>query len=152
MLLGIYTISTGLNPTLELGMHHTAGDIQSICIDTSSRNESVAQHLQESPSPQSPFASTLSSARTAVDASPRLNNGKLDETPDFGAQTQNVGAEDFHLSSACIDDKRPMKVVAIGAGFSGIIAGIRSDFIKYLIWKMGPILKCLIDSRSAFQI
>ncbi|THH08433.1 hypothetical protein EW145_g2721 [Phellinidium pouzarii] len=31
----------------------------------------------------------------------------------------------FKLGDKCIDDDRPMKVVVIGAGFSGIIAGIR---------------------------
>ncbi|KAI5115440.1 hypothetical protein M0805_005525 [Coniferiporia weirii] len=34
-------------------------------------------------------------------------------------------ASEFKLSNACIDDERPMKVVVIGTGFSGIIAGIR---------------------------
>ena len=31
----------------------------------------------------------------------------------------------FHLGDFCIDEPRPMKVVVIGAGFGGIIAGIR---------------------------
>ncbi|THG98596.1 hypothetical protein EW145_g7399, partial [Phellinidium pouzarii] len=31
----------------------------------------------------------------------------------------------FKLSNSCIDDDRPFKVVVIGAGFSGIMAGIR---------------------------
>ncbi|KAH8108598.1 FAD/NAD-binding domain-containing protein [Phellopilus nigrolimitatus] len=34
-------------------------------------------------------------------------------------------AQSFKLSSSCIDDDRPFKVVVIGAGFSGITAGIR---------------------------
>ncbi|KAF7784265.1 hypothetical protein Agabi119p4_430 [Agaricus bisporus var. burnettii] len=32
---------------------------------------------------------------------------------------------DFKLGNFCIDDARPVKVVVIGAGYSGIIAGIR---------------------------
>ena len=32
---------------------------------------------------------------------------------------------EFQLGSSPIDDARPMRVVAIGAGFSGIIASIR---------------------------
>ena len=31
----------------------------------------------------------------------------------------------YTLPSFCVDEDRPMKVVVIGAGFSGIIAGIR---------------------------
>jgi hypothetical protein len=35
------------------------------------------------------------------------------------------GGRKFRLSDFAVDEYRPIKVVAIGAGFSGIIAGIR---------------------------
>lgn len=34
-------------------------------------------------------------------------------------------ASNFKLGNFAVDDRRPMKVVVIGAGFSGITAGIR---------------------------
>lgn len=33
--------------------------------------------------------------------------------------------EHFRLGDFCIDEYKPLKVVVIGAGFSGVIAGIR---------------------------
>ena len=35
------------------------------------------------------------------------------------------GISEFRLGDFAIDEYRPIKVIAIGAGFSGIIAGIR---------------------------
>lgn len=36
-----------------------------------------------------------------------------------------TGSQGFETGSFSIDEYRPMKVVCIGAGFSGIVAGIR---------------------------
>ncbi|THH05651.1 hypothetical protein EW145_g4642, partial [Phellinidium pouzarii] len=51
----------------------------------------------------------------------------FNETPTTLAWLQKKKLEDagFKLSNSCIDDDRPFKVVVIGAGFSGIMAGIR---------------------------
>lgn len=37
----------------------------------------------------------------------------------------------FTLGDFCIDDERPMKVVVIGAGYSGITAGIRCAWLAH---------------------
>lgn len=42
-----------------------------------------------------------------------------------GAET-GVPGTDFKLGDFPIDDYKPMKIIAIGAGMSGILAGIRS--------------------------
>ncbi|EMD35981.1 hypothetical protein CERSUDRAFT_96205 [Gelatoporia subvermispora B] len=48
------------------------------------------------------------------------NRSSYSETSN-GARTH----PDFKLGEFCIDEDRPMRVVVVGAGFSGIIAGIR---------------------------
>ncbi|KAH8107384.1 FAD/NAD-binding domain-containing protein [Phellopilus nigrolimitatus] len=53
------------------------------------------------------------------------NLGKPNDLPP-GVGGKEAGLpQSFKLSSSCIDDDRPFKVVVIGAGFSGITAGIR---------------------------
>lgn len=39
----------------------------------------------------------------------------------------------FKLGDFCIDEYRPLKVVVIGTGFSGILAGIRCGDQSYVI-------------------
>lgn len=39
--------------------------------------------------------------------------------------TSVPNAEPFTLGDFCIDEYRPVKVIVIGAGFSGITAGVR---------------------------
>lgn len=58
---------------------------------------------------------------TATSASSELS----DETKVFTAPDIELKTGAFRLSSESIDEDRPLKVVVIGAGFSGIIAGIR---------------------------
>ncbi len=36
-----------------------------------------------------------------------------------------MGSQTFNLGDFAIDEYKPIKVVVIGAGFSGILAGIR---------------------------
>lgn len=45
------------------------------------------------------------------------------------SREESMPKKNFKLSSMSIDDDRPFKVVVIGAGFSGIIAGIRYTLI-----------------------
>ncbi|KAI0315332.1 FAD/NAD-binding domain-containing protein [Amylostereum chailletii] len=47
---------------------------------------------------------------------------KKNQEPDAD---ERKAADAYRLGDFCIDEDRPMKVVCIGAGFSGIIAGIR---------------------------
>lgn len=54
---------------------------------------------------------------------------------------------DFKLSDSCIDDDRPMKVVVIGAGFSGIIAGIR--FANSFLFVGQPLYLVCLDFLNA---
>ena len=70
-----------------------------------------------------------------------LTNGNATNTHHTtvnGASTTNgvaSGTSGFRLGGFCIDEDRPMKVIVIGAGFSGIIAGIRYDFErKPIVW------------------
>ena len=51
------------------------------------------------------------------------------------ANGNNILEEDtpFKLGSFSIDEYRPLKVAIIGAGFSGITAGIRSIYFLFLL-------------------
>ena len=55
------------------------------------------------------------------------STSKLAQDGHDEAATKSTDADtsSFKLGEFSIDDYRPMKVVVIGAGFSGIIAGIR---------------------------
>ena len=57
-------------------------------------------------------------------------NGIHASTPNGTASSTGTG---FKLGTFCIDEDRPMKVVVIGAGFSGIVAGIRCVAISRLL-------------------
>ena len=46
------------------------------------------------------------------------------------APAANGDEETFKLGEFSIDEYRPMRVVVIGAGFSGVLAGIRCVFIS----------------------
>ena len=65
-------------------------------------------------SPLSPFTATSPGSELS------------DETRALPVLDSEVKTSGFYLSSDSIDEERPMKVVVIGAGFSGVIAGIRS--------------------------
>lgn len=54
----------------------------------------------------------------------------------------------YKLGTSSIDHDRPFKVVVIGAGFSGIIAGIRSDFSNH-VSKFFLLGSSIVDSLSA---
>ncbi|KAL5511009.1 hypothetical protein ACEPAG_3728 [Sanghuangporus baumii] len=49
----------------------------------------------------------------------------LPPKPGLDKERENVTKSGFKLGSSSIDEDRPFKVVVIGAGYSGIIAGIR---------------------------
>jgi hypothetical protein len=61
-----------------------------------------------------------------------LTNGNAPGIHNATVNGFTPGSDDFKLGDFCIDEDRPMKVVVIGAGFSGIIAGIRSVVCSYL--------------------
>lgn len=79
------------------GIHHIIGDVEPVSFDDKINEKPVTGILTDSTTPTSPTTLNLN------------------------------GVSGFKLSEACIDDVRPMKIAVIGAGFSGITAGIRYD-------------------------
>ena len=78
-------------------------------------------------SPLSPFSPITEDTLSPL--SPLGDNQLLDATdkveePITQSKSEKTAAA-FKLSSACIDEDRPMRIVVIGAGFTGITAGIR---------------------------
>ena len=58
----------------------------------------------------------------------------------------NMGKSDtYNLLEASIDEDRPLRIVAIGAGFSGILAGIR--WLKHMYNKISLIPLYIIPQR-----
>lgn len=47
------------------------------------------------------------------------------------SHTSSLSAEPFELGDFCIDEYGPIKVIVIGAGFSGITAGVR--YVRFTI-------------------
>ena len=76
---------------------------------------------------RNPMASGVHHVVSAVErphdgeAAAKFTNGDLPPSVATNGRAQSG----FKLGSASIDEYRTMKVVVIGAGFSGIIAGIR---------------------------
>lgn len=47
------------------------------------------------------------------------------EANGIAPDSHSMGSQTFNLGDFAIDEYKPIKVVVIGAGFSGILAGIR---------------------------
>lgn len=70
--------------------------------------------------------STLQTKAPSASTSAQVHTNGLSVTNGQPAtKTTDADSSSFKLGDFSIDEYRPMKVVVIGAGFSGIIAGIR---------------------------
>ncbi|THH07656.1 hypothetical protein EW145_g3232 [Phellinidium pouzarii] len=83
-------------------------------------------NFENSPSP-STYLSPDSAVSPQMASMNRANGFTFSNGMDHLGLHEGVESKtsDFKLGDACIDDDRPMKVVVIGTGFSGITAGIR---------------------------
>lgn len=87
------------------GVHQAIGDIAPVSAD---RKDDI--QTDESASSASALSTEPADIVSGLSETPPPPNG----TP-------------FKLGDFCIDEYRPLKVVVIGTGFSGILAGIRFD-------------------------
>lgn len=80
-------------------------------------------------------ASPLSAPTAAVDDSTNSSaNGHTNgHTGQILAQDTSQDTSGFELGQFSIDEYRPMKIIVIGAGFSGIAAGIRFVEVPYVV-------------------
>ena len=112
-------------PPMATGIHHIIGDRRPSTVDTKLEDDAARRHL---PGTNSPLISPLTSSSASTESNSFSNGG--DGSDNVEAMHSNGIVQDattstFQLSNNCIDDARPMRIVVIGAGYSGIIAGIR---------------------------
>ncbi|KAL5524908.1 hypothetical protein ACEPAF_8777 [Sanghuangporus sanghuang] len=84
--------------------------------------EVIAPIPQDAPSPTSTASSDGVHSPLTPEDGDEVN---LPPKPGLDYERENVTKAGFKLGSSSIDEGRPFKVVVIGAGYSGIIAGIR---------------------------
>ena len=92
---------------MSSGIHHIIGDVNTVPSETEGQNQAGGSNAGNAP------------------PAPGLTNGVNGVNGLNGAACGPDGTP-FKLGNFSIDDYRPLKVVVIGAGFSGITAGIRS--------------------------
>lgn len=104
------------NPSLEIS---TPAEVDS---KTTSHVE-----VLNSIDPPSPITSSGSEDEPSRKTNSNLNDTTAKSTPSPKVDDKSTV---FNILNTSIDDDRPFKVIAIGAGFSGVLAGIRFDFIR----------------------